>query len=365
MSGLVHRICGRFNVSLISAVAVLGLMGVPSVAVSEDYSAWKLVLPLRVNTLDPMGRDGASMGHYRIEDLQADALGGHILLTVLGKEQCTGQTQRFQFNWKFDRDISRISGKRDDRVFSVTISIEGDENGCINANPFWYSSAQGDLLYRKPQSDRYYFKSQGEYRGPIEAFLYLVHNAEASWGWRIHIESLGTPWWTTSCIDVDYVYRPVTGSAGGDDNRARCEQYARRAVEQDQENQLRACGLSGARWHGDYDSHFNWCLGVDPSWAESETRARDEDLQKCKGKWPGLGGGRVLGGLDLDAYCKGEGAMAVRLDGDKWVCVYSDDSELAIDLDDACRKQYDEPGAIAVQREPGNPQTWTCVAPGR
>ncbi len=67
-----------------------------------------------------------------------------------------------------------------------------------------------------------------------------------------------------------------------DNKRAFCEQYAERAVSQNNDNLRRKCGYTGVRWQSNFDAHFNWCMTTDPASAESETRIREADLKRCR-----------------------------------------------------------------------------------
>ena len=62
-----------------------------------------------------------------------------------------------------------------------------------------------------------------------------------------------------------------------------CEQYARTAVKQNKENIERRCGFTGSRWSDDYNGHYNWCTKASKSSVNSETRARQQSLEKCPG----------------------------------------------------------------------------------
>ena len=65
-----------------------------------------------------------------------------------------------------------------------------------------------------------------------------------------------------------------------------CEEYASLAVCQQRLNIERDCGFTDppARWHLNYQVHYNWCLGVAEAFADSETRARQNQLRKCIGR---------------------------------------------------------------------------------
>jgi hypothetical protein len=51
---------------------------------------------------------------------------------------------------------------------------------------------------------------------------------------------------------------------------------------------VRDCGLTDppARWHLDYQVHYDWCLAVAERFADSETRIREEQLRECPGGQP-------------------------------------------------------------------------------
>jgi hypothetical protein len=61
----------------------------------------------------------------------------------------------------------------------------------------------------------------------------------------------------------------------------RCEHYARTAVAQYQQNLARRCGYTGARWSDNYQGHYGWCLTASQAFADSETQARVDGLNKC------------------------------------------------------------------------------------
>lgn len=62
----------------------------------------------------------------------------------------------------------------------------------------------------------------------------------------------------------------------------RCEQYARTAVSQNQENLRRKCGYTGTRWTSEYKGHYDWCFTAPQSLADAETNARTDALRQCK-----------------------------------------------------------------------------------
>lgn len=38
---------------------------------------------------------------------------------------------------------------------------------------------------------------------------------------------------------------------------------------------------SGARWQGNYDNHYRWCADIPESYAQAETKARQDGLRRC------------------------------------------------------------------------------------
>ncbi len=62
----------------------------------------------------------------------------------------------------------------------------------------------------------------------------------------------------------------------------RCRRYAETAVSQQAENLRRGCRLRGNRWSDDFRGHYEWCLQVPQSQADSEARERDKSLKKCQ-----------------------------------------------------------------------------------
>ncbi|MCI0563025.1 MAG: hypothetical protein MN733_31495 [Nitrososphaera sp.] len=62
-----------------------------------------------------------------------------------------------------------------------------------------------------------------------------------------------------------------------------CNQYAEKAIQQYKENLDRGCNYAGARWDGNYDTHYQWCLSVRGKYSRynAETQARKNDLSSC------------------------------------------------------------------------------------
>jgi glutamine amidotransferase-like uncharacterized protein len=63
-----------------------------------------------------------------------------------------------------------------------------------------------------------------------------------------------------------------------------CNNWARTAVAQNEENLRRRCGFTGPQWNSDYNNHFQFCLSVPWESAISAENAREYDLRnRCRG----------------------------------------------------------------------------------
>ena len=63
--------------------------------------------------------------------------------------------------------------------------------------------------------------------------------------------------------------------------RLECDHYARLAVAQSRTNQDNACGLTGRRWSGRYQRHFDWCMGAQRAVRWDEAARREAGLARC------------------------------------------------------------------------------------
>ncbi len=70
----------------------------------------------------------------------------------------------------------------------------------------------------------------------------------------------------------------AVGSAGA---QANCDWYAKTALKQQQENEQRKCGFSGANWSSDLKAHMSWCASNPDQW-KSEAQRREQQLATCK-----------------------------------------------------------------------------------
>jgi hypothetical protein len=62
-----------------------------------------------------------------------------------------------------------------------------------------------------------------------------------------------------------------------------CRGHAEKAVNAFRENQSRDCRFANARWHDDFDAHYNWCLAAPSVWVKDEGEFRENLLLACRG----------------------------------------------------------------------------------
>lgn len=63
-----------------------------------------------------------------------------------------------------------------------------------------------------------------------------------------------------------------------------CQDYARTAVAQNEENLRKQCGFTGPRWQSNFNAHLNWCRNIpnkDFAIVGLERQARAEMLKRC------------------------------------------------------------------------------------
>lgn len=70
----------------------------------------------------------------------------------------------------------------------------------------------------------------------------------------------------------------VAGQAGA---QANCDWYAKTALKQQQENEQRKCGFTGANWSSDLKAHLAWCTANPDQW-RAEAQRREQQLATCK-----------------------------------------------------------------------------------
>ena len=335
----------------LSLACLLGLPAAWARYGDRDYNVWRLRPPTTAASVLRPGGD-------RVDEVKADAEGGFVRITSFGGGNCRGQIQRFEYWWKFDRSVSVIAGKRDTQVLAVTRGIRGDNNPCMDLNPYFRINLVGDLLMVDAGGEgRFYFKPNIAHDPrPRTYSIYQINRTEE--GVRIDIPLACAPEGSACWLYIDYLYDGVADDSG---QIAFCAAYADRAVRQNEENTRRSCGFSGPPWHGNYAAHNEWCLGAPRAAADAEKNARDAELARC-GQ-----GGRVLGGIDIARHCReiyGAGASPrlVENTASGWSCAVGSRLE-SISIEDACRRQYGNPSAGARSRDFNDANSWECVAP--
>ena len=74
------------------------------------------------------------------------------------------------------------------------------------------------------------------------------------------------------------VLMPATSQAG-----SVCSWYLKKALQQQQLNVQKRCGLKGDHWTNNPAFYMKWCAGAGPDKAKAMAAQRDRDLAKCKG----------------------------------------------------------------------------------
>lgn len=64
-------------------------------------------------------------------------------------------------------------------------------------------------------------------------------------------------------------------------NASICDAYANHAIHLQRTNLKMKCGLTGARWHLDYNLHFKWCMSVADSTRAAFVKAGGNALKIC------------------------------------------------------------------------------------
>ncbi len=123
----------RAGIRILALTLFLALLFIAVPVAAEEYTTYRLKDIRTVYTKDPM----PSSPLVRIDGTYADANGGYAKFTLLGdspKPECKGASQSFSVTWKFDRDVSSLSGPKDAQLCTVMGAIEadGDPNDCIS-----------------------------------------------------------------------------------------------------------------------------------------------------------------------------------------------------------------------------------------
>jgi hypothetical protein len=247
---------------------------------SDVNTAFKLVQHTTKNDYPGGGSQNATEGlGYRVENWSVESQAGFIRLTIMNRSDCPGQVATFRIAWSFDKDIGTLSGWTTNEktwnvsLFNVMVQIleDGGGNTCIRANPEVRVEPTSSIVYVKPTGPTYYNPQGHPDHIPAQRNVHLYQPYNKDGGFRINIA--GFPGLSYSAY---YSYQGFK-----EDRAAVCSQYARRGVEQNQENLTRKCGYSGSAWHSDHNSHYNWCMTAERSAIDGGMRWRDDELKKC------------------------------------------------------------------------------------
>lgn len=66
----------------------------------------------------------------------------------------------------------------------------------------------------------------------------------------------------------------------------RCADYAKSAVQQQEENIAKQCGYKGPEWNPEYKAHYDWCMTAPPEHVAAGTKMRADALQVCLANTP-------------------------------------------------------------------------------
>jgi hypothetical protein len=61
-----------------------------------------------------------------------------------------------------------------------------------------------------------------------------------------------------------------------------CKFYADHAVCMKSRARELDCSVSGSRWSGNWQSHFDWCVGAAPTTRQAEVNARNAAIESCR-----------------------------------------------------------------------------------
>ncbi len=61
-----------------------------------------------------------------------------------------------------------------------------------------------------------------------------------------------------------------------------CEDYAKIALKQQQDNERLKCGYKSDGWSADLRSHTGWCAGVSPDIWRKAIQTRHKELEACR-----------------------------------------------------------------------------------
>lgn len=108
-----------------------------------------------------------------------------------------------------------------------------------------------------------------------------THNGNNKRTTTITTEVVSTRWqsWLSKATSLSMGLLLATNTWAAD--ASFCDNYARKAIQQQITNIAQGCGQTGLRWSPLYVGQQQWCLTVRQGIAQAETQARETALQSC------------------------------------------------------------------------------------
>lgn len=287
---MVQKLIFSVMLSLVCFIPVSWVFSSPVAA--QEVMSWKLS--------KVYWRQNAPNPHVRIKQNQADSRGGSIDLEHFPYDPgCREAAVKASYRWRFDKDISFLSGKKGALAFVNYPSVEFDTGkGCWNPAPslFWGPGKTNDFAWLKCINDKGECRSylKGNQISSVEVFFnsYVRDGYKGEFIVTIAAHGISGGW----IREAVYEFERAVGQPQ-DSKETFCDQYAKAAVSQNEENIRKKCGYRGDNWQSNYKNHFGWCLGADKNTIEAQRRGRNEALLKCSGALkftnPTIGGYRI------------------------------------------------------------------------
>lgn len=129
---------------------------------------------------------------YHVEKFRADSRGGQFQFFLIGQEACKGRSQRFNFEWTFDRDLSVVRAVNKTVAFRVRFSGQADDERCINANWPMALYRAGNAIGWQPDQQYYVWPERAGIGSPTaERDFYVGVNPDAMSDYAGHGPEIG------------------------------------------------------------------------------------------------------------------------------------------------------------------------------
>jgi hypothetical protein len=74
---------------------------------------------------------------------------------------------------------------------------------------------------------------------------------------------------------------PVYSQSAPPANPENCRAWADYAMNQQNVNATRNCGLTGAQWHSDWQGHYDWCMATPPAERQAMSKLKADVIAQC------------------------------------------------------------------------------------